>query len=204
MCDPANLDWKSALRMWLFNPFHYIAGGQALAAGLAIILLAGINGGVSHLHFYGVFDAYIGASVPSEFYVAEGLIDWFTLSLALWVAGLLVSRSRIRAIDIFGTQALARIPTLVIVNVILFPGFGRQMARLGAGDRSVVVTDMSVFALVALIVCLMLIWMVLLMYRAFTVSSNARGVKAVVGFFIGAVVAEVASKLLIAGLFQCC
>ena len=56
-----------SLGQWLFNPFNYVAGSQALALGLVSILVAGGFGALSKTHFDGVIDVHsLGIEVPGR------------------------------------------------------------------------------------------------------------------------------------------
>ena len=93
-----------------------------MAAGLAVIVGTGLLGSLSRSHFDGVLDFHTGAEAPPWLFVFEGPIDWLALAVPLWIGGLLISKSRPRAIDVLGTQALARFPTLALALVGLLPG----------------------------------------------------------------------------------
>ena len=58
-------------------------------------------------------------------------MDWLCLGLVLWVGGKIISQSDFRAVDLLGTQALARWPTLFIGLIALpkaFQSFGSELA----------------------------------------------------------------------------
>jgi hypothetical protein len=95
MAAPAHQDSDkgSCLRTWLFNPFHFVAGGAALLAGLAVILGTGLVASLSRSHFDGVLDFHIGAEARLWLFVLEGPIDWLALAIPLWICGLLISKS---------------------------------------------------------------------------------------------------------------
>ncbi len=186
---------------WLFHPFRYVAGGVSLAAGLPIILVASLNGALTQSHFDGVLDFHAGAATPIWFYVAEGLVNWFVMGALLYVAGRLISSSRIRAIDVFGTQALARTPALAMPFLVMLPGFQEQTFRLLAMDHSLHLGDVAGFAVAMLGIVLAMVWMVLLMYRAFAVSCNVGGGRAIGTFIAALFLGEVISKAIIVALF---
>jgi len=183
-----------AWRVWLFNPFHYVAGGTALVAGLLIIVVTSLNGALSHSHFDGVLDFHTGAAAPWWVYVAEGLIDWLVMGVLAYAAGRIVSASQFRAVDVFGTQALARTPALTMPVAAMLPGFQRQTERFVTMNPEIHVGDVMQFAAGIVGILVALIWMVLLMYRAFSVSCNAKGTRAVVAFIVALLVAEGVSK----------
>src|SRR5271165_4885569 len=109
----------------LFNPSVYIAGAQALGLGIAAMLLAGLIGAGGNTHFDGVLDTHTGAAAPLWAFLLEGFIDWLCLGIVLLVLGKIISRTSFRAIDLLGTQALARWPTFIISLIVLPKAFTR-------------------------------------------------------------------------------
>ena len=192
----------------LFNPSYYLAGGSALLLGLVLILLTAVIGSVSNTHANGVIDVNIGRPVALWVFLAEGLIDWLALAVPLYISGRFLSRSRnLRAVDVFGTQALARAPMLLAMLASLLPGFQRAAASLHTDNVRPALTslaenpDFVVRIIVLVFAVLMLVWMVALMYRAYAYSCNLKGPRAVASFIVALLVGEVLSKLAIVGLF---
>lgn len=194
---------KSGLRQWLFDPFTYIAGGSALALGLAAILLASFVGSLTNTHFDGVLDIHTGRAAPLGTFLAEGLVDWLSISIVLLILGRIVSKTSFRSIDMLGTQAMARWPTLIAAIATLAPPYQRYVAQLswkllGVGEQVPLhSTDPMFFGVIAIVSILMMIWMVILMYRAYTICCNISGASAAVTFVIGLIVSEVVSKIAI-------
>lgn len=197
----------SAVKTWLFNPFYYVAGLNSLAAGLVAILLTSVIGSFSASHFDGVLDFHTGFNVPFWLYIAEGLIDWIIMGGVLCIAGFVISKSRFRVIDVFGTQALARVPALITAAAALLPGYRLFSTAIAyqPGNFAVVAaadpTGFKSFIVMMFVVITMTVWMVMLMYRAFAVSCNVSGAKAVVAFIVSIIVAEIVSKVIIIKLF---
>ena len=148
---------KSGLRQWLFDPFTYIAGGSALALGLAAILLASFVGSLTNTHF----DAPLGT------FLAEGLVDWLSISIVLLILGRIVSKTSFRSIDMLGTQAMARWPTLIAAIATLAPPYQRYVAQLswkllGVGEQVPLhSTDPMFFGVIAIVSILMMIWIIM-------------------------------------------
>jgi hypothetical protein len=127
----------------------------------------------------------------------------------LSLSALIISRSQWRFIDILGTQALSRWPTL-LTALIMLPDANRRfgeylMSKLGQSNWAAEVnsTDGFIFFISAIIAVLMIIWMVALMYRAYAISCNVKGGKAVVSFIAGLIIAEFLSKLVLYALYLC-
>jgi sterol desaturase/sphingolipid hydroxylase (fatty acid hydroxylase superfamily) len=106
-------------------------------------------------------------------------------------------------IDIFGTQALARFPCLFMALVALLPGYNTLINKIIANptNAATIIFEnlgaLIILMLVGIVILIMVIWMVALMYRAFAVSFNVSGWKAIVSFIIGLIIAEVLSKIAI-------
>ncbi|MBE9566177.1 MAG: hypothetical protein IMF16_05475 [Proteobacteria bacterium] len=194
---------EPGLRQWLFDPFTYLAGGSALALGLAAILLASFVGSLTSTHFDGVLDIHTGRAAPLGTFLAEGLVDWLSISIVLLILGRIVSKTSFRSIDMLGTQAMARWPTLIAAIATLAPPYQRYVAQLswkllGVGEQVPLhSTDPVFFGVIAIVSILVMIWMVMLMYRAYTVCCNISGARAPVTFIIGLIVSEVVSKITI-------
>lgn len=197
---------KRTLAQWLFNPFQFIAGFFALALGMLAILLMAWLGGVSGIHYDGVLDIHAGLTgklYPIWIFIAEGLINWIAMCVVLSIFGLIFSRQKFRVIDLLGTQALARWPYLFAALATMPAGFQRDSQHMlskytnAGGEVVVQSSDVLFFAFGLLVILLTLIWMVWLMYKAYAVSCNLKGGKAIGSFIAGLIIAEVASKLLL-------
>lgn len=197
----------------LFHPFIFIAGASSLLAGLATILLTGWLGALNNVHFDGVLDVHAGAGLPLWLTLSEGLIAWLTLSVLLFLVGRLLSRTSFRAIDLFGTQALARWPMILVSLACFAPGFHRfslqlveSLQKMGANPNAFKMPEMGldagVFGLVTLVMLACTVWMVALMWKSFSHCCNVRGGRAVTGFVIALLAAEVLSKILLVQLLK--
>lgn len=188
---------RFSVRTWLFNPFHYVAGLPSLAIGAVVVLLTGWIGSFSRSHFDGILDFHTGLSAPMWFFLVVGVIDALCMGLVLFAAGKIISRSRIRFEDVLGTQFLARWPAVITALIALFPGYQEQMLKFAAMNFTFTPAGVTALSVVFPVMLMMIVWMVVLMYRAFAVSCNARGGKAVASFVIGLVLAEALSKVVV-------
>ena len=129
-------DWQ----LWLFNPFRFLAGGKALAWGLTCIALTAWLGGIFDYRSTGVISFQRTAPAPLGHAITQGLMAWAILGILLYIGGRLISRSRVRLIDVFGTQALAlaraRAPGLLIALIMVSPPFHNLTTSLIAQGTS--------------------------------------------------------------------
>jgi hypothetical protein len=197
----------------LFNPFVRVAGLCSLSLGLGIILATGWTGSWSGAHFDGVLDTHLGGQVPLWMFMAEGVIDWLSLALVLLGAGRMISHTAFRAIDLIGTQALARWPMILVTFATLAPGFRRYSNELVQSLKSLAEDpprftlppggiDAVTFVFVTVVMLICAVWMVALMWKSFAHCCNVRGGRAVGAFVVSILVAEVISKILIGQMFR--
>lgn len=174
----------------LINPFYYIAGTKSMIIGLALIFITSLTGYYSNTFFPDILSVKTGAEVTFIVSLLFNFVNWLLISLLLYIASLLFSKSSIRFIDLFGTQALARSPYLLAAML----GFSKSINRFGEyilwkylsiGEPTHITPYEITIAIVLLTLTVIIsIWMVTLMYNAFKVSSNIKGGKSVTIFII--------------------
>lgn len=176
------------MKKWLFNPFTYIAGSKALIVGSIIMLVTLFAAYYGNMHFNGAIDAHFGSPQPFVVYLLEQVIAWGSLVVVFYALAFFLSSSNFRFIDIAGTIAIARAPMFLVAVIGLLSKSYMETSNPNAIDGVVIA--------IGLLMLLPLIWMIALMYHAFTVSFNLKGTKAVVGFIGGLIFAEIISLLL--------
>lgn len=179
------------MNTWLFRPFTYIAGGKALLTGWLIMLLTSVVAYFSRTHFDGAIDAHASfLTLPYYVYLLETLIAWGSVVACCYAAAVIFARTSFRFVDLAGTTALARTPMLgfALLNFVMPP-------VSMASDITPMVLALSLLGLP------FLIWTLILLYQAFSVSTNMKGNKAILIFIGALLVAEVLSKVLITYLF---
>jgi hypothetical protein len=196
---------KKILDLLLSNPFHYFAGIKAMIAGIIIILVTGYLAFLSDIRFTALIGLLRKRQSFFLNYLLDGLVIWSVMSLLLLIVGKIISKSRFRIIDVIGTQALARFPYLIFVLIALIPGLitatFRYEYKLSSFEN---LTDLISFDLISFVIffgiyILTSIWVIALMYRAFSVSCNVSGKKAILGFFICIVIGWLISFVVIRG-----
>lgn len=190
------------MKNFLFNPFRFIAGGKALILGGIIMVLTALVGWFSHTHFPDIISLKSNSDYPFSYLLFQTFVNWFLFSSLIYGYSKAVSKSSVRALDIFGTQALARFPYLPGA----FIGFSGSMERFTKYilsktmqpdlDISITQTDIGIAVLIMVLSLLLLIWLFVLMYNAFSLSSNLKGSKAVIGFIVCLVISVIASQFI--------
>ena len=194
----AGVTREMSVARWLFNPFVRIGGEQALVIGLSVIVVSGLVAAAGGVHFDGLLDFHPGYSVSLWVPVVEGLVNWFVISVFLVLVSLLMAPRTVRLVDIAGTQALARVPLLLAaLACVPAPVRDGNAAVVAAAAEGRMVTPPPASLIAGLLVAACAIWMVWLMWKAFAVSCNQRGARAVVVFAAAVFAGELATKFLL-------
>ncbi len=195
---------NASLNKWFFRPFEHLSEFKALLIGISAILLSGGLNILSQTHFDGIVDVHTGSKeISSISFVCEGLIDWLLFSALLFTSSLFFSSSAIRLIDVISTQAMARWPLLITsLATLIIPHQAADEYLLSKVLKSGTEINIQAYQLIllgllTLIIVATSIWMIVLMYRAYSISCNLKGNKAIAIFIITLLLAEGISKYLI-------
>jgi hypothetical protein len=181
---------------------------KAMTIGITVILITGYLAFLKNCCFDGLIVFYFGSfHHPLWLCISGGIISWLLLSILLLISGKIISKSRIRIIDVFGTQALAQFPFLFIALAVMIPGTIPAYTRFyyslfsGQGGWQFFSLDLSldliIFVSGIMLQLVTATWMVTLMYRAFVVSCNVAGRKAITLFIISLLIGQTISMILI-------
>ncbi len=195
----------SKLIAYLFRPFTYIAGVEALGIGLVVMAALSVLGYYSGTCFDGALDIHYeaksGSSLPWLIHLFMQLSGWLSFVLVAWLAARIMSKSSFRLLDLAGTMAMAKAPLLLAALWGFTP-----IAHLDLGELNTITMQRMIDALLQnipalmvnlFIVLLPVVWFVILMYNAFSVSTNLKGNRGVEIFFVVLVVAEIISKVIL-------
>ncbi len=188
----------------LYNPFIKIAGFKSLIIGCAFILITSFFAYLYDTHFSGLLDINYGSDHHLSYinFLLYIVINVLSISIILYVSGLIVSKSSIRFIDIIGTQSLARFPMIIapFLNSFSLIEKGSQQILykyLNHGENiQIIEIEWFLYVVFIIILIILIIWVIALMYNAYKVSCNVKGNKAIISFIIALILAEVLSLIL--------
>lgn len=198
---------KNEVSVWsyLFRPFRYVAGARSLIIGLATMVLLAVLGYASGTHFNGVLDIHYSCmdqASPFSFHILYQIISWFCVVGIFYLSACIFSGSKVRLIDMAGTLAMARIPLLIAAAWGFIPAVHFcSMQEINTLDISglllMLKENAGWIALTLLILLPVVVWNIVLMYNAYTVSGYLKGVKGILSFIAALFVSEVLSLVLI-------
>jgi hypothetical protein len=182
----------------LFSPFRYIAGAKALVMGYLFIVASALMLYSGNL----IQDSYIHIGMAKASFLevlGAQTIWWIVPAALLYLCGLLLSKSKIRIIDILGTTAFAQIILLLMIAPMLLPVVMNNMLESVASLQTGAVPDMAEFTPMIIYSIWSLIYLVVFYiwnFNAFAVSCNVSGWKAIVAFIAVQVVVTIVGTII--------
>lgn len=113
----------------LINPFERIAGWEALLWGLAGMVVSTTLSYYSGWHYHGLLHFGPAPNPAWWCYAVEHFAVWMIPAVMFYLGGLLLSRSRIRMVDVLGTVVFAQLP-LIVMNLFNFLPPMQKLAQI--------------------------------------------------------------------------
>ena len=188
------------MKQYLFNPFIKIAGSKALIFGLLFILISSIFAAFFNTRFDGIVDLHFYNKVNWVQPLLDQLIGLIIMVAVFYLIALIL-RSKPRIIDLAGTFAYSRLAFLLApaLNMSGFlSGIGNQLKSMDpnhpvlpfSSAEFVLLILLSLFSLV------LVIWLVVLYFKAWKTCSNLKGNQLVVSFIAGLLIVEIVTVYL--------
>lgn len=184
---------KNNISEWLFHPFKRIAGIESFVIGLIIAAISAVFGSYSGVLFDGIIDVHFEKELTMNKSLICTGINIVTLVLVMHLAGLIVAKG-FRFVDMLGTMTLSRAPFLLLAisGFIASPPDVQEIFRY-----PFVILESKGFIIMMLLTIPVIFWVIVLMYRAFIITTGVKNTKSLVAFIIAFFVAELISKLII-------
>ncbi len=167
------------------NPFYRIAGFKSFSIGLIGLLATSYIAFISGTHFNGLLSIQFAKDSDYWVFLVENVAIWLFISVFMYLLGLVLSKSKIRLIDVFGTTLLSRIPLILAPAVRLFHPF----ITFGFLSWQMYFVNGVYF--------ISLVWSVVLLYNAYRVSCNLKNERLVVSFLVALILAEICVRIFI-------
>jgi hypothetical protein len=182
-----------------FNPFERVAGYTALVSGLIIAFVSSATGFIFNTRFDGVLDIHF-ADTTFLTALTEQLINIVSLCVIFSGIAFIVKGKSFRIIDVCGTLILARFP-LLLTPFLNAGGFFLTLQPSETGKNvtlsRIEPAGIIFLTLASLILILIIIWHIILLYKAYRISTNIKGWKATASFILSLLLAEIMSKYLL-------
>ena len=183
--------WK-----WIYNPFEFIAGWKAFGIGILILCVTTVIGYFGSMVFYGIQ----AKAVPHITWNMAFSLQFLGLAvtvLIMYITALIFAK-HVRFQDILGTITLAKYPLLFIAVISLV--FGNTLSSVDINkfiSQDFTIFDIAPLLLFGIISIIFIVWNIALLYNAFRVSSNLKGVKCAVLFTAALFLSEIIILVLV-------
>lgn len=185
---------------YLKSPFEYIAGVRSLVIGTIIISFTGVMAYSTNVHQNGLLNVkFIGFDTAPYIFFLEGFINALVVSFVLYLLGIIFSKSKIRFIDLLGTQSVSRIGILLLVILTkIIPINYEALSKMKDANRISMPSgdEMTNLILLAILSIPIIIYTVVLMYKSFSISCNIKGGRGITLFIIGFIISEICLQVL--------
>lgn len=186
---------------FLYNPFEKIAGWQAFAVGIVIVIISVLIACDSNQYFEGVFNIRLIQDANLQMAFIYQSVSLILMVLLFYCSGLIFSKG-VRFQDVLGTVTLSRTPYIIpaffgyIFNYDEMQQFTSSLfSNLLSNDFQNIMGNLSLLMLIALVLILVLIWYVILLWNAFRVSTDIKGGKGVLIFIAVIILSEILFNL---------
>lgn len=160
----------------ILNPFEYLSTGKAWWWGITGTLFAIMLLVIARLPIN-------DATVDTITILSSNLLVWLPLSTLLYLAALVFSPSRIRAVDIFASNLFSLLPSIVGLGIIsLITAWLRSIPADPQSVAGVIVR--ACYILGVIILSVTMVWSIVWGCFAYSVSANIKGPSGVVIFVI--------------------
>ena len=181
----------------ILNPIKYFQDKKLLTINLLLFCLGTFLAIVFNVRFDGVLDVHFFETKKPILNMTDNIINIIILTIMLFVTGKIINR-KTRMIDCLNTAFYARIP----IYFLCFTNIGGISFNINnAVLLGTIQTIQYVYLIfLALISILGIIASVIILFQGFKVASNAKKSKHYVYFFIGLVIAEIVSGIILKNL----
>ena len=178
------------------NPFGYLSLRKTLCWGIAALIVTSIFvwqtglrlSSLTQVNFAG--DALWMAT-------ARQVVVWLLFAVVLYIAGVLLSPSKIRFWDVAADNLFARIPFDLSLLIFAVPRWRSVMGLVADGSINTAMQYVGSLTVAGLVSLVFFVWYVYWSYKAFAVSTNLRNAKGVVTFAVCYIAVYVASMYLL-------
>ena len=176
----------STSRLHLFyKPFLVLAGVRSIiVAVIGIFAVSGLAF-VTGTHHYGLLNINFAKDTVFTTFFLEHFTYWGVSAVLFYSAGLFLSVSSIRFVDVAGTMGVSRLPLIFLSIARLIPAF-----------ESFPVYSFNMYFLFVLHICVAS-WSAVLMFNAYRITCNVKGPKAAASFFVCLLGTEIITQVVI-------
>jgi hypothetical protein len=188
----------------LLNPFEKIAGWEALFWGVGGLIVSVVLAYFSGNHYQGLLHFGPGINDTLWCFAGERAVVWLVPAIMFYIGGRILSKSKIRMVDVFGTMAFSLLPYIVMDLFYLLPPLQKfDKLDLNPAEIYQLIDNQefqntflaaSILLVIGLVFC---VWALVWMYKALKISCNLKGAPLVILYAVGIIGGDIVSRIII-------
>lgn len=172
----------------LKNPFRYLPLRQTICWGIVVLILISVFCWQVGLRMTSLTQVnYAGGALWKA--TLQQIAVWLLFSVVLYVAGVIMSRSKVRFWDVASFNLFARIPFNLSLLMFAIPMVRSIMGLAMDGNMTRMMEYATTLSIVGLVSLLFSVWYFYWSYKAFAEATNVKNGRGVVTFIISYIVA---------------
>ncbi|TVR79822.1 MAG: hypothetical protein EA409_08830 [Saprospirales bacterium] len=186
---------------YFWNPFDRIAGITAIAWGVIFLVFGSFTAWLGTARYPGLISMQYVESVHWLDGFLDQLVSLAIAVIVFAVAAFIAGARRFRIVDLVGTFMVAKAP-LLILPIFNFNGWmykkSMELTEVALeGEALPDLWDTIILILLSILLIFFLIWTIVLLFHAYRVSTNLKGLPSFVSFILAMVVTLIASYIFI-------
>ena len=183
----------------LYNPFQRVAGLTALLWGVSGLAVSTLLSYWSGWHYHGLLHFGPAPNPALWCFAAEHAVVWLILAIIFYLGGLLLSKSKIRAVDLFGTTAFALLPMIGLNLIYALPPAKSMLdpAMAACSVQPLAQSGAKPGLWLIFLGIPFLAWALAWLYFALKVSCNLKGFRLISLYCIGIFGGDIICRLII-------
>lgn len=172
----------------LKNPFRTLPLRQTICWGIVVLILISVFCWQVGLRMTSLTQInYAGGALWKA--TLQQIAVWLLFSVVLYVAGVIMSRSKVRFWDVASFNLFARIPFNLSLLMFAIPMVRSIMGLAMDGNMTRMMEYATTLSIVGLVSLLFSVWYFYWSYKAFAEATNVKNGRGVVTFIISYLVA---------------
>ena len=176
----------------LKNPFRYLPLRQAICWGIAALILTSIFCWQVGLRITSLTQVNFAGGALWKATVQQ-LVAWLLFSVVLYVAGVMMSRSKVRFWDVASFNLFARIPFDLSLLIFAIPMVRSVFGLIMDGNMARAMEYVNLLSIVGVVSLFFVVWYFYWSYKAFAEAANLKGGRGVTTFIVGYMITYLAS-----------
>ena len=172
----------------LINPFRYLPLRQAICWGVVAMILTAIFNWQLGLRATSLTQVdFGGGSLMSS--TVRQVVLWITFSVILFVAGVALSKSKVRFSDVAAFNLFARIPFDLSLLMFAVPSVKSIVGYAADGNLNIMMQHTTLMLVIGIVASVFSIWYFVWSYKAFAESTNVKNGKGIAIFTLSFILA---------------